>query len=182
MKWKKNIGTSINGKIDAFIFYEISENGLEIDESRIGCIKLYPRPNNVQEVQRFCGFANFYRKWVFDFAKTARPLYDLCKKNTKFERNVNCEEAFNKLKIALSTPPVLAFPRFDLDFILSADASKVSCSGILANRDNRDDRPIQLFSRSLNEAQTKYSAIELELLAIIWSVEWLRAYLYGRRF
>lgn len=162
-----------------FLGYKISGNGLEIDESRIRCIKLYPRPNNVQEVQRFCGFANFYRKWVFDFAKTARPLYDLCKKDAKFEWSTNCENAFNKLKIALSTPPVLAFPRFDLDFILSTDASKVSCSGILANRDNRDERPIQFFSRSSNQAQTRYSAIELELLAIIWSVEWFRAYLYG---
>lgn len=162
--------------------YEISGNGLEIDESRIRCINLYPRPTNVQEVQRFCGFVNFYRKWVYDFAQTARPLYNLCKKDHKFEWNDNCQDAFEKLKTALITPPVLAFPRFDLDFILTTDASKVSCSGILSNREGRDERPIQYFSRSLNEAQTKYSAIELELLAIIWSVEWFRAYLYGRKF
>lgn len=165
-----------------FLGYKISGNGLEIDESRIRCIKLYPRPTNVQEVQRFCGFVNFYRKWVFDFAKTAKPLYNLCKKEVKFEWNTGCENAFLKLKQSLITPPVLAFPRFDQDFILSTDASKISCSGILANRDGRDERPIQYFSRTLNEAQSRYSAIELELLAIIWSVEWFRSYLYGRKF
>lgn len=165
-----------------FLGYQISGKGLEIDETRIRCIKLYPKPSNVQEVQRFCGFVNFYRKWVYDFAKTARPLYNLCKKDIKFDWNNNCQDAFEKLKTALITPPVLAFPRFDLDFILSTDASKVSCSGILANRDGRDERPIQYFSRSLNDAQTRYSAIELELLAIIWSVEWFRVYLYGRKF
>lgn len=66
-----------------FLGYKISGNGLEIDESRIRCIKLYPRPKNVQEVQRFCGFANFYRKWVYDFAQTAKPLYNLCKIHCK---------------------------------------------------------------------------------------------------
>lgn len=90
--------------------------------------------------------------------------------------------SIQKLKLALITPPVLAFPRFDLDFILCTDASQISCSGILANRDGKDERPIQYFSRSLNDAQTPYSTIELKLLAIIWSVEWFRPYLYGRKF
>lgn len=114
--------------------------------------------------------------------KIARPLYNLIKKDAKFIWNDKCEEAFEKLKLALITPPVLSFPRFDLDFILTTDASKISCSGILSNRDGHDERPIQYFSRSLNDAQSRYSAVELELLAIIWSVEWFRSYLYGRKF
>lgn len=165
-----------------FLGYKISNNGLEIDESKISCVKNYPRPTNVKEVMRFCGFANFYRKWICNFAKIARPLYNLLKKNTIFIWNNNCESAFRTLITALITPPVLAFPRFDLDFILSTDASQISCSGILANKDNRDERPIQYFSRSLNEAQARYSTIELELLAIIWSIEHFRSYLYGRKF
>lgn len=157
-----------------FLGYRISKNGLEIDNEKMKCIKLYPRPKTTQEVMRFCGFINF--------AKIARPLYNLCKKDHKFLWDTKCEEAFEKLKLALITPPVLAFPRFDLDFILCTDASQISCSGILANRDGKDERPIQYFSRSLNDAQTPYSTIELKLLAIIWSVEWFRPYLYGRKF
>lgn len=165
-----------------FLGYKISKNGLEIDGDKMKCIKNYPRPKTPQDVMRFCGFTNFYRKWVEDFAKVAKPLYNLCKKDNKFEWTVECEEAFEKLKLALITPPVLAFPRFDLDFVLCTDASIISCSGILANRDGKDERPIQYFSRTLNDAQTRYSTIELELLAIIWSVEWFRSYLFGRKF
>lgn len=104
------------------------------------------------------------------------------KKDTKYTWTESCQISFDILKEKLITPPILAFPNFNLDFILSTDASIISCSGILANRDGKDERPIQYFSRSLNAAQSKYSTVELELLAIIWSVEWLRPYLYGRKF
>lgn len=165
-----------------YLGYKISENGIAINESKTICIRSYPRPINVIETQRFLGFVNFYRKYIHDLAQIAQALYKLCKKDVKFEWNEQCEIAFNKMKKALITPPVLMFPRFDLDFILVTDASLISVSGILNNRDGREERPIQYFSRSLNETQSRYSTIERELLAIIWSIEWFRAYLYGRKF
>lgn len=165
-----------------YLGYKISDKGLEIDESKMRCIKEYPKPKNIKEVMRFCGFTSYYRKWIFNFAKIAKPLYNLLKKEVNFEWNSNCENAFQTLKLALITPPVLAFPNFELDFILATDASNIACSGILSNRENKTERPIQYFSRSLNETQSKYSAIELELLAIVWSIEWFRPYLYGRKF
>lgn len=76
-----------------FLGYQISGQGLEIDESRIQCIKLYPRPNNVQEVQRFCGFVNFYRKWVYDFAKTCSNHFTIY---VKKRRNLNGTTAVRK--------------------------------------------------------------------------------------
>lgn len=165
-----------------YLGYEISEHGLAIDKTKMRCIHDYPRPTNVVETQRFLGFINFYRKYICNLAKIARPLYQLCKKDGNFQWDSNCQDSFEHLKNALITPPVLAFPRFDLEFILVTDASLYAVGGILSNLDGKEERPIQYFSRSLNETQTRYSTIERELLAIIWSVEWYRAYLYARRF
>lgn len=100
-------------------------------------------------------------------------LQENCRHLTAFSTNKEHYQ-FKCAPFGLQSSPIF--------FILTTDASKISCSGILSNRDGHDERPIQYFSRSLNDAQSRYSAVELELLAIIWSVEWFRSYLYGRKF
>lgn len=173
LKWKPQKCSFLQRSVK-YLGYVITENGLEIDQFKTKCVKDYTCPKSVVEVQRFLGFVNFYRKkkYIKNLAKIAKPLYDLCKKDVEFVWSIDCEDAFEKLKQALISPPVLAIPNFNLEFILTTDASEYAVGGVLANLDGKDERPIQYFSRSLNPTQTRYSVIERELLA----------YLFGRKF
>lgn len=106
----------------------------------------------------------------------------LCKKEIPFIWNPGCEKAFNDLKKALSTPPVLIFPNFNETFIVTTDASDFAVGAVISQGNIPYDKPIHYFSRTLSETQTRYSTIEKELLAIVWAIENFRHYLYGRQF
>lgn len=163
-----------------YLGYKISQNGLEIDENK--CIREYPILKNLKEVQRFLGFVNFYRKYIPEFSKIAIPLYRLCKKDTTFLWNQDTQKAFDILRMKLLTPPVLAFPNFKLSFIVVSDSSDLAAAAILPNKDGRDERPIQYFSKTFNDAQRKYSTVHKELLAAVWGIKWFRSFLLGRPF
>jgi hypothetical protein len=165
-----------------YLGHMISRNGIKPNNKKVECIKLYPKPTNVTEIQRFLGMCNYYRRYIPDYAKIAKPLYILCKKDQPFIWNEACEIGFNKLKRLLMSTKVLIFPNFQETFIVTTDASDVALGAVLSQGEIPFDRPIQYFSKVLNKAQRNYSTIEKELLSIITAVEAFRHYLYGREF
>lgn len=165
-----------------YLGYKISKKGLEIDEQKTLCIEKYPIPKNLKELQRFIGFVNFYRKYIPEFSRIALPLYKLCKKDIVYTWSEQAQIAFDTLRQKLMNPPVLAYPRFDLPFVVISDASNYAAAAILANRDGKEERPIQFFSRTFNDAQTRYSTVHKELLAAVWGITWFRSFLLGRPF
>lgn len=127
------------------------------------------------------GLCSFYRRFVPNFSTIASTLYKLCKKDVPFNWDTKCQTAFEQLKLKLCTPPVLAYPDMENGiFILMCDASQIAAGAVLNIRENNHDRPIEYFSRSFNETQSRYHSNELEILALVWAVEWFRVYLYGR--
>lgn len=165
-----------------YLGFIITTDGLRTDPKKTECISRYPQPQNVKQVQSFMGLCNYYRRYIDDYAGLARPLYDLCKKDEAFLWSEQCENAFREFKKRLSTPPLLIFPNFAQPFILRTDCSMLSASGILSQGEIPYDKPIHYFSKVLNPAQTRYSTIEKELLAIILSVDYFHYYLVGREF
>lgn len=165
-----------------YLGYKISKKGLEVDERKTMCIEKYPVPKNLKELQRFIGFVNFYRKYIPEFSRIALPLYKLCKKDVPYAWNEKAQIAFDTLRHKLMNPPVLAYPCFDLPFVVISDASNYAAGAILANKDGKDERPIQFFSRTFNDAQTRYSTVHKELLAAVWGITWFRSFLLGRSF
>ena len=87
-------------------------------------------------------------------------------------------DSFNKLKKILCTPSVLSFPNFDKMFVLTTDASNDALDAVLSH----GGHPIGFLSRTLNQHELNYSAIEKELLANVWSIKYFRPYLFGRKF
>lgn len=108
-------------------------------------------------------------------------MYKLCKKDSEYLWNEQAQIAFDTLRKKLMNPPVLAYPRFDLPFVVITDASNYAAAAILANRDGKEERPIQFFSRTFNDAQTR-STVHKELLAAVWGITWFRSFLLGRPF
>lgn len=100
----------------------------------------------------------------------------------KFEWTSIQQEAFDSLKLALTSEPVLAHPRFDQPFILSCDASNYAVYAILSQIFNGRERPISFASRVLNAAERNYSTTQKELLAVVFGTMTHRCFLYGRKF
>ena len=99
-----------------------------------------------------------------------------------WELNQECQESFDKLKSKLSNAPVLAFPDFNVPFILTTDVSTVGLGVVLSQVHEGIERPIPFASRQLNKAESAYSASELETLAVVWATKYFSCYLYGKTF
>lgn len=164
-----------------YLGHFISKEGILPDPGKIDVIKKYPLPTNADESKRFTALANYYRRHIPRFAEIAAPLNNLNRKNTEFVWSTDCQRAFETLKNKLITSPVLDFPDYSDNntFILKTDSSGIALGSILSNS---NDRPIAFASRTLNNAERHYSTTEQELLAVVWSVQHFRPYLFGKRF
>lgn len=151
------------------------------DDSKIHAIKTYPKPNNKDTVRRFVAFANYYRRFIYNFAQLAHPLNRLTRKNSEFNWNKECEVAFQTLKNKLSEPPILAYPDFS-EFIVTVDASKEACGFVLSQNHSGDDLPIYFASKTFSKGECNKSTIEKELLAIYYAIQYFRPYVYGTHF
>lgn len=115
-----------------YLGHVISEQGIKPDPTKISTVKNYPTPKNVDHVRSFLGLVSYYRKFIDNFSKVAYPLNNLLKKNVKFEWTSLCEESFNNLKEKLTNPPILQFPNFSQEFLITTDASQNAIGAILS--------------------------------------------------
>jgi hypothetical protein len=128
------------GKLSKFSFYQsrihylghvISDEGITMDPAKVEAIMEWPSPMNVTEVHSFMGLAGYYRRFVEGFSSIANPITKLQKKNKKFVWTEKCAEAFRRLKLLLTTAPILKVPDMDVDFLVCTDASKEGLGGVL---------------------------------------------------
>jgi hypothetical protein len=106
----------------------------------------------------------------------------LLKKNARFNWSDQCHFGFNKIIYHLTNPPLLAFPDFNKEFILSTDASNSGLGAVLSQNQKEGEKVIGYASRTLKPAEKNYATIEQECLAIVWGIEQFKPYLYGRKF
>nr|XP_027076019.1 uncharacterized protein LOC113699861 [Coffea arabica] len=155
--------------------------GIEVDKAKIDVISALPYPVTVREVRSFLGHAGFYRRFIKDFSKIGAPLFRLLQKDVSFEFDEECEEAFEKLKKLLTSPPVIQPPDWNLPFEIMCDASDYAVGAVLGQRVGKAAHAIYYASRALNGAQLNYSTTEKELLAVVFALEKFRSYLLGAK-
>lgn len=114
-----------------YLGHRCSELGVKPDQRLIQSVRDFPQPKNSKQLMSFLGLANYYRKFIKDFAKLAGPLYHQIKRDQKFEWDTGCMEAFIKLKEVLTTEPVLAYPDFSKEFSITCDASGQGVGAVL---------------------------------------------------
>ena len=165
-----------------YLGFILSERGVGASPEKVKAAQSYPTPKSVRDVRAFLGLACFYRRLVKGFADTAKPLIELTKKDRALIWGPDQQKAFDDLKNKLCNTPVLAFPNFNLPFILTTDASKLGLAAILSQMQNGEERPVAYASRQMNRAESSYSASEAELLALVWATKKFRCYLYGKHF
>ena len=165
-----------------FIGHVITSEGIQADENKVLAIKHWPIPRNSTDIRSFLGAAGYYRRFITHFSETAAPLTDLTRANSRFKWTSKQHTAYITLKEALVTAPVLRLPDFKLPFIVVTDASMSAVGDVLMQDDGDGERPIAYKSRKLNDAESRYTVHEQELLAIIVCLRTWRCYLEGMNF
>lgn len=166
-----------------FLGHKCTVQGIYPDNSKFNAIINYPIPKDAEAIKRFIAFCNYYRKFIPNFALISIPLNSLTKKNVTFLWTTECQESFDQLKKALVKPPILRYPDYSKQFILTVDASKQGIGAVLSQiSDDNADLPIAYASSSFSKADRNKAPIEQELLAIYYGIKHFRPYLYGTNF
>ena len=163
----------------AYLGHIVSSKGIACDPGKVDRIRNWPTPRSREELASFLGLASYYRAFIPEFSKLASPLYSLRNTGGKtvikpFEWTSEAESAFTMLKQVLTEAPILAYPRYDRDFVLEIDASLQGLGACLSQADDEDHlHPIAFASRGLRGAERNYpdySSFKLELLGLKWAV------------
>lgn len=161
-----------------YLGHVITPNGIKPNPKKIQVIQNFPIPKTQKEIRSFLGLLGYYRKFIKNFAKVTKPLTKCLKKGETVTLTPEFKDAFENCKTLLCNDPILKYPDFDKQFELTTDASNFAIGAILS----QDEHPIAYASKTLNPAETNYSTIEKEMLAIVWACRHFRPYLYGTKF
>lgn len=177
-----------------FLGFIVSNNGLKPNTKKVEAIQNYPQPTNLKELRMFLGLSGYYRRFIKDYAKLAKPLTILLRgedghrqiskfqsKNFKISLNEDAISAFETLKNILSSEDVLIFPDFSKPFIVTTDASDKALGAVLSQNTPDGERPITFISKSLSKTEENYATNEKELLAIVWALNSFRNFIYGAK-
>ena len=160
---------------------KISEKMIDVDKAKIEVMVSLPPPKTVKDIRSFLGHAGFYRRFIKDFSMITRPLTRLLCKEATFSFDVECHEAFKKLKSELVSGPIVQPPDWDLPFEIMCDTSDYAVGAVLGQRKDKKTHVIYYASRTLDDAQMRYATTEKELLAIVFAFEKFRSYLVGSK-
>ena len=171
--------TSIN-----FLGHVLEKGKIMTEYDKVEKLLNTPDPKTKKDVRSLLGIAGYYRRFIPGFSEVSKPLTDLTKKGSPniVPWGTEHADAFNKLKQLLSCEPVLKLPDFTREFVLRTDASNVGIGGVLMQKYDDQYFPVMYISKKLLDRERNYSTIERECLAVVWAVEKLQKYLYGREF
>ena len=186
-----------------YLGHILSEQGISTDPTKIERVRNWPIPTDHKQLHRFLAFCGYYRRFIKNFSEIASPLQKLLRgvlnddrtgvKRTKgkksrvvyptFEWGMDQQSAFDVLKTAMTSTPVLAYADFTKPFLLQVDASGRGLGAVLNQQQDGKLHPIAFASRGLTPTEQRYPAHKLEFLAMKWAIsEKFHDYLYGNSF
>lgn len=162
-----------------YLGHIISDKGVKPNPKKISAIQKFPIPQTTKQIKSFLGLTGYYRKFIKDYAKIAKPMTTYLKKGSKIDiNNIEYKNSFETLKNYLINEPILVYPDFTEPFTLTTDASNYAIGAVLSQK----DKPICYGSRTLSKAEINYSVIEKELASIIYFCNYWKSYLFGNKF
>jgi len=159
----------------------ISENEVSMDLVKVAGVREWSTPENKMDIQAFLGFINFYRRFIWDFSAKARPLFDLTRSKQAWTWSGREQTAFEDLKTAVTTAPVLMSSQDSEPFWVEADSSDFATGAVLSQQLTTDGKwhPVVFYSKSLSSVERNYEIHDKEMLAIICALEEWRHFLEG---
>jgi len=160
--------------------YVLSPSGLTISDTKVKTIQEWPEPKKVKDIQSFLDFANFYRRFIFNYSDIVIPLTRLTRKNTLWNFDDDCRIAFNTLKQAFTSTPILTHWVLDTQLIMETDASDYALAAILSIMTKDSEiHPVAFHSRTFSAPELNYDVHDKELLAIFEAFKIWQHYLEG---
>jgi len=165
-----------------FLGVIIGEDRVRIEKEKVQGVIEWPVPRSIKDVQKFLGLANYYRRFVKDFAKIAKLLHKMMRKENKWSWGERQQKAFEELKERFMTEPVLVTPDLDKEMRVEVNVSDFAMGGVLSMKcEDERWRPVAYISKSLNKAERNYEIHDKEILAIIQCLEAWRHFLEGAK-
>jgi transposase InsO family protein len=174
-----------------YLGHVVGTDGIHTDPQKTEKVNNWPRPKTIKELKSFLGFCGYYRRFIHHYSDITHPLDVLCSQDNSIKGKGNVitgkwsdvhEEAFNSLKHALVSAPILCYPQQDCEFILDTDASNSGIGAVLSQVQQGEERVVAYGSRRLTKSERRYCVTRKELLAVYYFVKYYRHYLFGRRF
>jgi len=139
-----------------YLGYVLSPSGLTMSDSKVKTIQEWPEPKRVKDIQSFLGFANFYRCFIFNYSDIVIPLTCLTRKDTPWNFDENCRKAFNTLKQAFTSTPILTHWVLDAQLVMETNASDYALAAILSimTKDN-EIHPVAFHSRMFSTPELR---------------------------
>ena len=162
-----------------YLGFILTTDGIEVDPEKTAVIRSWAVPTTARGIQSFLGFCNFYRRFIKDYSRVAKPLNRLTKKDVPFIWTEDCRQAFENLKKRLTDAPILRHYHPDLETKLETDASDGVVAGILSQKHEDLWHPVAYYSKSMSEAECNYEIHDKEMLAIVRALQEWRAELEG---
>jgi len=163
-----------------FLGVIIGPNGIEMEKEKVDGVLSWPEPKNAKDIRKFLGLANYYRRFIKDFAQVARPMNILTRKDVKWQWGEEQQKAFDELKRIFTTKPVLVAPDLDKEFRVEADASNYAIEGVLSMKcSDKLWRPVTFISKSLSNTERNYKIHDKEMLVVVRCLEAWRHFLEG---
>nr|GEX84819.1 reverse transcriptase domain-containing protein [Tanacetum cinerariifolium] len=157
--------------------HKISKQGIKVDKAKVDVISKLPHPKTVKGIRSFLGHTGFYRRFIKDFSKIVMPMTRLLEKDTPFIFSQECVDAFQTLKRKLTEAPILIVPDRYMPFELMCDASDFAIGAVLGQHQDKHFRPIHYTSKTMTEAESKYTMTKKEMFAVVYAFEKFRSYL-----
>ena len=158
----------------------LDRRGVRIDQTRIDDICSVQPPTSVKQLQGFLGMTNFVAAFIESYTDITAPLRDLLKKDTTFIWQPAQQLAFDKLKAALTTAPVLRYFDPQKPNVLSVDASQYGVGAVLMQQSSEGFHPLAYASRTLSDTQRNYAQLEKEMLAIVFGCTKFHYYVFSK--
>ena len=165
----------------SFLGFVVEKGQLKTDPAKVLAVAEWPTPTTRKQLQRFLGFANFYRRFIRDYSRVAAPLTKLTSVKAPFVWSPAADAAYVKLKCLFSSAPVLSHPDPAVPFVVEVDASDSGVGAVLSQRTTSDQKlhPCAFFSRRLTPAERNYDVGNRELLAVVLALQEWRHWLEG---
>nr|AAX95936.1 retrotransposon protein, putative, Ty3-gypsy sub-class [Oryza sativa Japonica Group]ABA93392.2 retrotransposon protein, putative, Ty3-gypsy subclass [Oryza sativa Japonica Group] len=160
-----------------FLGHVITAQGVAVDPSNVESVTKWTPPKAMSQIRSFLGLAGYYRRFIENFSRIARPMTQLLKKEEKFKWTAECDKSFEELKKKLVSAPVLILPDQMKDFQVNCDASRHRLGCVLM----QEGRVVAYASRQLRPHEGNYPTHDLELVAVVHALKIWRHYLIGNR-
>ena len=175
---KVNANKSFFGRAELeYLGYWITRDGIQPLQKKVEAIMHIAEPKNRKELRSFIGVVNYYRDMWFRRSHVLAPLARLTSKTVKWSWGEKERAAFSLAKRIIAKETILAYPDFSKPFTIHTDASHYQLGGVIS----QDNKPVAFYSRKLNDAQTRYTTTERELLSIVETLKAYRNILLGHQ-